>query len=251
MTSIKDAVAAVRASIDAIERNLIDRGAVPFHSHWLRQQFEELVALFPSGWSIAAAPSPAVAIADGLSTMLEESREIRTMLDRSIKQLTDALAPPRIDRDTADVLSAARWEAEFHKLAADNTKLRATLARPHMVWAAEQNSAGIDIQKEDARIREELALARAVRNAARAESNRLLIDRRENGSILSAVDAAIARAGLYGSMTLVEAIDKLVAERDAAVASRAKQKNARADVQQCPPGFFCDHEPRCPGAANK
>ena len=42
---------------------------------------------------------------------------------------------------------------DYDALAAEVVRLRATLAQPHMVWAAEQHSVGVDPAAEDKQLR--------------------------------------------------------------------------------------------------
>jgi len=44
---------------------------------------------------------------------------------------------------------------DYDALAAEVERLRATLAQPHMQWAAEQHSVGVDPAAEDVRLRAE------------------------------------------------------------------------------------------------
>jgi hypothetical protein len=76
---------------------------------------------------------------------------------------------------------------------AEIARLRETLAQPHMVWAAEQHSVGVDIAAEDVRLRAELAAARPIVEAAKAwRSSHHTGHQSSSRPLIDAIDAALA-----------------------------------------------------------
>lgn len=82
----------------------------------------------------------------------------------------------------------------WHEVADERDRLRATLAQPHMVWAAEQHSVGVDIAAEDAKMRPVYNFVVAHNlGSYRVRSSLSYVDRDLFDRLGLLVDAAIAK----------------------------------------------------------
>ena len=93
------------------------------------------------------------------SAEVESLRRELAARDLDVARLRTEVDAARI---LVNVLNECRSGAER-----ECEKLRATLAQPHMAWAADMHSVGVDVAAEDRRLREELIPLRAIANSQR------------------------------------------------------------------------------------
>ena len=111
-----------------------------------------------------------------------------------------------------DLPWAVSMMTELTKLRDEVARLRATLAQPHMTWAADQHSVGVDPASEDTRLRAEVAKMRPiVETLSYCEGGDTIgsikIQRSEAPDLFIAGDESYSALYLYDAVRRALAID--------------------------------------------